>query len=41
VYDVSDGLTTITVCKDCSDKIKLHVKAIEEIVKKEIWEIQL
>ena len=41
ILDVSFGLDTIPVCKECSDKIKTHVKAIEEIVKKEIWQIKL
>lgn len=41
VYDVSSGLTVIPVCEACSNKIKTHVKAIEEIVKKEMWKISL
>lgn len=41
VYDISNGLTMMYLCKDCSDKIRHNVQIIEEILDKPIGDVNL
>lgn len=40
-FDISNGLTTIRICSDCTKKIKEHVLALENIFNKPIDEVNL
>lgn len=36
VWNISDGLTKEILCHECSEKVREHVHAIEDIIKIEI-----
>lgn len=40
-FDASNGLTTLKVCPECSNKIQNHIRVIEDMFKIPFWKLNI